>query len=396
MFGDVAFAQAPFASLGGNTFAVSVSETGSVVESSDQIFTAGGLINESALAVATQTVITSFVAASNETVSSAAVFNTLNNNFSVALSDGVSTGDQYASQVTFVGSRSETASSAAAFAGQSDLVGSVSETASAVEAFLGGLLLLTNISETASAGADFVSQVSFVTAVTEGVSASAVFASQTAFVAAVQEAASSIDASTVATTFVAAIAEAGVAIARIVIDTQRANIAFAASVAPLGPAGAVMAASYALKNSIAAGFAIATITAQGIQKLVNINIAKGQSEQSSSSTGGNQYADGSFRGYAEGGLIGGRRHAQGGTLIEAEAGEAIMTRGAVTMFAPLLSTLNQMGGGTTFGSTMVSTYDKPVDGNNMSEQTIIKTYVVEGDLTSAQHRQARLKDLSTL
>ena len=116
MFGDVAFAQAPFASLGGNTFAVSVAETGSVVESSDQIFTAGGLINESASAVTTQTVITSFVAASNETVSSAAVFNTLNNNFSVALSDGVSTGDQYASQVTFVGSRSETASSAAAFA----------------------------------------------------------------------------------------------------------------------------------------------------------------------------------------------------------------------------------------------------------------------------------------
>ena len=196
----------------------------------------------------------------------------------------------------------------------------------------------------------------------------------------------------------AAIAEAAIAIARIVIDTQRANIAFAASVAPLGPAGAVMAAAYSVRSTIAAGFAIATIVAQGIQKLESINIAKGKAESSSSnSSSGGAQGNGMGRGYADGGLIGGRRHAQGGTMIEAEAGEAIMTRGAVTMFAPLLSTLNQMGGGTSFNlGTQATTYDKPVDNNNSSEQAIIKTYVVESDLTTAQHRQARLKNLSTL
>jgi len=103
--------------------------------------------------------------------------------------------------------------------------------------------------------------------------------------------------------------------------------------------------------------------------------------------------------YADGGLIGGRRHAQGGTMIEAEAGEAIMTRGAVTMFSPMLSMMNQMGGGTSFNkNAMVTLPDNPLVTNPAQEQNpvIMKTYVVENELTSMQQRQARLKDLSTL
>jgi hypothetical protein len=61
------------------------------------------------------------------------------------------------------------------------------------------------------------------------------------------------------------------------------------------------------------------------------------------------------RSYESGGMIGGRRHAEGGTLIEAEKGEAIMTRGAVTMFAPMLSMMNQMGGGTSFNPSLMTT-----------------------------------------
>lgn len=105
------------------------------------------------------------------------------------------------------------------------------------------------------------------------------------------------------------------------------------------------------------------------------------------------------RNYESGGLIGGRRHAQGGTMIEAEKGEAIMTRGAVTMFAPLLSTLNQMGGGTSFApSLMTTSYDKPIVTQPSQEQSpiIVKSYVVSSDMTSAQEKNARLKDLSTL
>jgi hypothetical protein len=103
--------------------------------------------------------------------------------------------------------------------------------------------------------------------------------------------------------------------------------------------------------------------------------------------------------YEKGGMIGGRRHAEGGTLIEAEAGEAIMTRGAVTMFAPLLSQLNQMGGGTSFSrSAMTTSSDNPNISNTGMEQSpiIVKSYVVSSDMTSTQEKNARLKDLSTL
>jgi hypothetical protein len=107
------------------------------------------------------------------------------------------------------------------------------------------------------------------------------------------------------------------------------------------------------------------------------------------------------QGYAEGGMIGGNRHAQGGTMIEAERGEAVMTRGAVTMFGPLLSQLNQMGGGRSFGqNTMVASYDNPKSAfpSDYQQQpvSIVKTYVVESELTSEQQKQARLRDLSTI
>ena len=193
----------------------------------------------------------------------------------------------------------------------------------------------------------------------------------------------------------AAITEALVSIARIVIDTQRAIIAFSASVAPLGPAGVPIAAAYAVKSKIAAGIAIATVIASGINKINDINESDtGQGGEQAKPSGPNY-----GRNYAQGGMIGGRRHAQGGTMIEAEAGEAIMTRGAVTMFGPLLSMMNQAGGGTSFNQNlMTSSPDRPKVENPAVDQSpaIIKTYVVEGELTNAQQRQARLKDLSTL
>ena len=89
---------------------------------------------------------------------------------------------------------------------------------------------------------------------------------------------------------------------------------------------------------------------------------------------------------------------QGGVPIMAEGGEAGMTRGAVTMFRPLLSMMNQAGGGTSFtpGAVGAAKFDNPKTDNNPMEQPIIKTFVVESDLTTMQHKQARLKSLSTL
>ena len=138
--------------------------------------------------------------------------------------------------------------------------------------------------------------------------------------------------------------------------------------------------------------------------IANINKIKSQEYESASSGGsaGNQAAapqPNLGKNYEQGGLIGGRRHAQGGTLIEAEQGEAIMTRGAVTMFGPLLSQLNQMGGGTSFArSALTTSNDAPVTARPSEDNRpmIIKSYVVSNELTTEQNKQARLKDLSTL
>lgn len=122
------------------------------------------------------------------------------------------------------------------------------------------------------------------------------------------------------------------------------------------------------------------------------DLGKGGGEMSTS--GGQNLG----RNYADGGMINGPRHAQGGVMIEAEGGEAIMTRGAVTMFAPLLSAMNQMGGGTSFGNQLYIRPDAPVleKPQQAQEPMIMKTYVVSNELTSQAEKQARLKDLSTL
>jgi len=81
MFGDVAFAQAPFASQGGSTFAVAISETGAGIDAVDAIFTAGGLISETASALASQSALATFVGLTVEAASGVDSVDTINNTF---------------------------------------------------------------------------------------------------------------------------------------------------------------------------------------------------------------------------------------------------------------------------------------------------------------------------
>ena len=149
-----------------------------------------------------------------------------------------------------------------------------------------------------------------------------------------------------------------------------------------------------VKGINAAALAVTT----GVQ-ISNIKKTQFSGGESSASGGGGGFSAANLgRNYEEGGLIGGRRHAQGGTMVEAEAGEAIMTRGAVTMFQPMLSMMNQMGGGTSFGNQLFIRPDVAAVSKPAQEQApvIMKTYVVSNELTSQQEKLARLKDLSTL
>ena len=71
--------------------------------------------------------------------------------------------------------------------------------------------------------------------------------------------------------------------------------------------------------------------------------------------------------FETGGLVGGRRHSQGGTLIEAEQGEFVMSRNAVQAVGiEAMNRINQGGGA---GSVVIN-----VSGNVMSQD------YVEGEL----------------
>jgi hypothetical protein len=182
------------------------------------------------------------------------------------------------------------------------------------------------------------------------------------------------------------IIEQAAGVAKIVINT----------LAAASKAGWITPAAIAIEVAGALGVAQAVVaTMKGIQQIDAQDATPGGGASAAPSPNSTASLG---RNYGDGGMINGPRHAGGGVMINAEGGEAVMTRGAVTMFGPLLSALNQSGGGVAFGNSMVSSYDAPARTNPAAEQQpmIMKTYVVSNELTTAAEKQARLKDLSTL
>jgi len=194
-------------------------------------------------------------------------------------------------------------------------------------------------------------------------------------------------------------------------DEKKFKSAKKMAIAGIGIEKASAIASIWTNNYIANAKARATFWATNGQPFVTINTISSilntaatiaAAAQAMSAINGTDFQSpdkGSGRHYAMGGMIGGARHSDGGVPIEAEGGEAVMTRGAVTAFAPLLSMLNVAGGGTSFsqGAVGQAGYDNPTrDSQQLQQQQITKTYVVEQELTTMQQRQARLKNLSTL
>lgn len=102
------------------------------------------------------------------------------------------------------------------------------------------------------------------------------------------------------------------------------------------------------------------------------SVLSGISPASSGGGGGG----GVYGSFEDGGYVGGRRHSQGGTIIEAERGEFVMSRNAVESIG--IETLNQMNQGGGGGSINVS-----VTGNVLTQD------FVEGELAEAIKEAAR-------
>ncbi len=113
--------------------------------------------------------------------------------------------------------------------------------------------------------------------------------------------------------------------------------------------------------------------------------------------------------FAKGGILDGPSHAQGGIKTaygELEGGEAIINKKSTKMFAPMLSAINEAGGGVKFadGGTLPTT---PVTMNNSTDFTEIKgmlrefankpilTYVNESEVTRAQRNQRKIEKRTT-
>ena len=80
-----------------------------------------------------------------------------------------------------------------------------------------------------------------------------------------------------------------------------------------------------------------------------------------------QKSIGEMNKFEQGGLVGGRRHSQGGTIIEAERGEFVMSRNAVQSIG--VETLNQMNRGGGAGVT-INIHGGIVDESYVSNELI--------------------------
>lgn len=174
MFGDVTFAQTPFASLGGNSFSAAVDEAATGSEHQEQVTTKGGIQDESSAAVALQTVLANMLASQAESATgSDSVFNAANILKAVA-SEFVATAATQTNTANMLASQAEAIQGTASQSATAVLYASRSEQVTGSDAVLGVAVFPVAISESVS-GQDSSNRVVVrVATVAEYVGASAV------------------------------------------------------------------------------------------------------------------------------------------------------------------------------------------------------------------------------
>jgi hypothetical protein len=165
-------------------------------------------------------------------------------------------------------------------------------------------------------------------------------------------------------------------IAQAVIDTYvGANKAFAQG----GTFGFIGAAGI-----IAAGLAnVATIMSTPIPGAENTNTVAGPSK------------------FAKGGVLRGPSHAQGGiktSFGELEGGEWVINRNSSAQFHGLLSAINTVGGGRKYADGGMLGVKEQMQSlqDQLSGPQVIKTYVVQSDISDAQRAQSQINRIARL
>lgn len=200
------------------------------------------------------------------------------------------------------------------------------------------------------------------------------------------------------------IIEQGAALAKVLIGRSAAIAAATAAAAPFlaNPLTAVSAQATLTKTILQANLSAAVSAAgivagaaKGIAEINQANTDEGGGAQTSPS-GGEQP-----RKLARGGMITGPGSSTSDSVpAMLSTGESVINAASTAMFAPLLSTINQMGGGAKFADGGIAPYSS-IDRSEpfasfFGEQPMIKTYVVASDMTSQQMLDRNTKMRSTL
>ena len=176
------------------------------------------------------------------------------------------------------------------------------------------------------------------------------------------------------------------AIAAATIDTYGA-IAGILKAAGKGPLGGVP--GYAIAQSVLAGFA----GFKAVQGIINTKVPQGG--------GGGSTTQQQPRALASGGFVSGPGTGTSDSIpAMLSNGESVINARSTSMFKPLLSTINRIGGGRQFAeggitTTSASAINELNTAISMSQQPI-KTYVVAQDMSSMQQFDRASKSRSTL
>jgi uncharacterized protein YukE len=201
------------------------------------------------------------------------------------------------------------------------------------------------------------------------------------------------------------IIEQGAALAKVLIGRSAAIASATAAAAPFlaNPITAVSAQALLTKTILQANLS-AAISAAGIVAGAAKGIADINSANTSEGGGGGNTGGGSGeqpRKLARGGVVTGPGSSTSDSIpAMLSTGESVINAASTAMFAPLLSTINQMGGGARFADGGIAPYSS-IDRSEpfasfQSEQPMIKTYVVASDMTSQQQLDRNSKNRSTL
>jgi len=179
VFGDVTFAQAPFAALGGNTYSFAVSESAVALASMDAETTLGGVAEEAAAATDTVFNANNTLLATNSETVTATSTQVARADVLALIAELVAGTATHTARTDVLAALSESAAGTASFSVSASVLAAISELATALDASSATIVFGAVISEGATGTDTQTAQVAFIGTVAEAAAADSLSATAT-------------------------------------------------------------------------------------------------------------------------------------------------------------------------------------------------------------------------